>query len=230
MPYSRDNPSPRYRELMAMYRAMHIEGDVAHGIPAEKTFAGISLPRQAHRIRSLIARTGARTVLDYGCGKGTQYRPMPIKQGDVVRWNSIQEYWGVESIRCYDPGYTPFAELPQGKFDGVVCTDVLEHCPGDDLDWIVDGLFGYANRFVFANVACYPAKKTLPNGENAHCTIRPGSFWRALLETSAARHPGVLWEVWIEENRGAPDERLANFDLPQPAQPARPGPAVWRMV
>jgi hypothetical protein len=84
--------------------------------------------------------------------------------------------------------------------------------------------------FVFANVACYPAKKTLPNGENAHCTIRPGGFWKALLEASSARHPGVLWEVWIEENRGAPDERLANFDLPQPAQPARPGPAVWRMV
>lgn len=231
MPYSRDNPSPRYRELMAMYRAMHVKGDVAHGIPADKTFAGISLPRQAHRIRSLIARTGTRTVLDYGCGKGTQYRPAPIAQGGVVRWNSIQEYWGVESIRCYDPGYEPFSELPQGRFDGVVCTDVLEHCPEDDLDWIIGGLFGYAQKFVFANVACYPARKTLPNGENAHCTIRPGSFWKALLEASAARHPGVLWEVWIEENRGVPDERLANFDRPAaPVQAARQGGTVWRMV
>ena len=230
MPYSRANPSPRYTELMGLYRTMHRTGDVAHGIPPENTFAGISLPRQAHRIRALIARSGARTLLDYGCGKGTQYRPAPIAQQGVVRWNSIQEYWGVEAIRCYDPGYEPFSELPQGHFCGVICTDVLEHCPEDDLGWIIEGLFGYAQKFVFANVACFPAKKTLPNGENAHCTIRPGSFWKALFEASSARHPGVLWEVWIEENRGAPDERLANFPPPQPEQPARPGAAVWRMV
>jgi len=230
MPYNRASPSPRYLELMDLYRTMHRAGDLAHGIPPEKTFSGISLPRQAHRVRQLIARTDARTLLDYGCGKGTQYRPAPIAQQGVVRWNSIQEYWGAEAIRCYDPGYEPFSELPQGRFEGVICTDVLEHCPEEDLGWIVDGLFGYARKFVFANVACYPAKKTLPNGENAHCTIRPGSFWKALFEATSATHPGVLWEVWIEESRGVPDERIANFPLPQPEQPARPSAPVWRMV
>lgn len=232
--FSRANPSPRYLELMSMYGIMHREGDVAHGIPAEKTFSGISLPRQAHRIRSVIQRTGARTILDYGCGKGTQYRPAPISQQGVVRWNSIQEYWGVDSIRLYDPGYEPYSELPTGRFDGVVCTDVLEHCPEEDLAWIVEGLFDYARKFVFANVACFPARKTLPNGENAHCTIKPAGFWKSLLEASASRNPGLLWEVWLEEKRGAPDERLANFALPpQPGpagQPAQRGPAVWRMV
>jgi hypothetical protein len=70
---------------------------------------------------------------------------------------------------------TPFSALPEGRFDGVVCTDVLEHCPEEDLPWIVGELFGYARLFVFANVACYPAAKKLPNGENAHCTIRRSS-------------------------------------------------------
>jgi hypothetical protein len=54
----------------------------------------------------------------------------------------------------------------------VISTDVLEHCPGKvNVPWIVDEMFGYATRFVFANVAVIPAGKRLPNGENAHCTI-----------------------------------------------------------
>jgi hypothetical protein len=89
----------------------------------------------------------------------------------------------------------------------VICTDVLEHCPEEDLPWIVGELFGYARLFVFANVACYPAMKTLPNGENAHCTIRPVEFWREIFQNAAAaasekaagaRGDALLWEVWAD--------------------------------
>ena len=58
--------------------------------------------------------------------------------------------------------------------------DVLEHCPEQDLRWIVAEIFGFANRFVFANVASYEAMTTLPNGENAHCTVRPSEWWNAV--------------------------------------------------
>jgi len=213
---------------------MHRDGDVRRGTPAEQTFDGRSLPRQAPRIKKLIARTGARTVLDYGSGKGRQYLPAGIMENGVVRWNSMQEYWGVESIRCYDPGHLPFCVLPEGRFDGVICTDVLEHCPEDDLPWIVGELFGFARLFVFANVACYPAIKTLPNGENAHCTIRPVEFWRGLFDKAAAATSGVLWEVWADTRRDAAREelRIANFEA-APAAPAAPAPGripLWRMV
>jgi len=213
---------------------MHRDGDVRRGTPAEQTFDGRSLPRQAPRIKKLIARTGARTVLDYGSGKGRQYLPAGIMENGVVRWNSMQEYWGVESIRCYDPGHLPFCVLREGRFDGVICTDVLEHCPEDDLPWIVGELFGFARLFVFANVACYPAIKTLPNGENAHCTIRPVEFWRGLFDKAAAATSGVLWEVWADTRRdAAPEElRIANFEA-APAAPAAPAPGripLWRMV
>jgi len=235
MIYSRSHPSPRFRELLDQYRAMHRDGDVRRGMPAEKTFDGKSLPRQAQRILKLIQRTGARTLLDYGSGKGKQYGPMSISENDVVRWNSMQEYWGVESIRCYDPGYAPFSALPEGRFDGVVCTDVLEHCPEEDLPWIVGELFGYARLFVFANVACYPAVKTLPNGENAHCTVRPVEFWRGLFEPAAAKASGVLWDVWadtpLDQNRQ--EVRIGNFEPAASAPPPAPAPGrvpLWRMV
>jgi hypothetical protein len=230
MTYSRSRPSPRFLELLDQYRAMHRDGDARHGMAAEHTFDGRSLPRQAYRIRRLIAATGARTLLDYGSGKGKQYLPNGIMENGVVRWNSMQEYWGVESIRCYDPGYPPFSTLPEGRFDGVVCTDVLEHCPEDDMAWIVGGLFGFARRFVFANVACYPAIKTLPNGENAHCTIRPIEYWRELFEKAAAAgERGVLWDVWADLPSGntTREERFGNFETRPAAAPGRT--PLWRM-
>jgi hypothetical protein len=229
--HSRSNPSRRFSELLGQYQQMHREGDVRHGLSAAETFNGRSLPRQAQRIRGLIARTGATTILDYGCGKGTQYLPTTITEHGVPRWSSIQEYWGVQSIACYDPAYEPFSKLPQGSFDGVICTDVLEHCPEADLEWIVAELFGYARRFVFANVACYPARKTLPNGENAHCTILPVERWHALFDSTAARFPGLLWEVWADVVRanGHEEVRAANFPSSPPVSPP-PRTPVWRMV
>jgi len=232
MPFTRTNPSPRYAELIGLYRRMHVAGDAAHGIAPEAMFPGRSLPRQAHRIKPLIARTGARRILDYGSGKAALYG-RPVAENGVRRWASIQEYWGIETLHCYDPAYAPFSTLPEGRFDGVVCTDVMEHCPEEDLGWIVAEMFSYAGRFVFANIACYPAVKTLPNGENAHCTVRPAAYWRALFERVSAGFPGVLWEIWMEmaeSNPGASELRAANFEpAPQRTEAGRRAP-VWRMV
>jgi hypothetical protein len=195
MSYSRSNPSPRYTNLVGMYRHMHEHG-TGEGLAAQKTFAGKSLMRHVVRIKSLIERTGAATILDYGCGKGTLYLPHALAIEGAGTFDGVVDYWNVDSVACYDPGYAPFSTLPKEQFDGVVCTDVMEHCPEEDLPWIVAELFSYARRFVYVNVACFPAEKTLPNGENAHCTVRPPEWWAKLYGDTARRHPGVLWEVW----------------------------------
>jgi hypothetical protein len=137
-------------------------------------------------------------MLDYGSGKGKQYKPMPIRIPTGQRFNSVSELWGVLSVSCYDPGYTPFSKLPTGKFDGVISTDVWEHCPEEDLPWIVEEIFSYAKKFIFANVACYPALKILPNGENAHCTIKPKEWWAEMLKEIATRHPDIRYHVILE--------------------------------
>ncbi len=202
MNYSRAHPSPRYLELQRLYRAMHEQGEIFLGIPAEETFPGKSLPAQAARIRPLIVSTGAQTILDYGSGKGKQYEPTVVLDENGRRWPSMMDYWNVEEVVCYDPCYEPFSRLPKGKFDGVVSTDVLEHCPEEDIPWIVGEMFDFAERFVFANIACFPARKRLSNGENAHCTIRPPEWWKQLLDEIAARHSGIQWEVWVSHTQG----------------------------
>lgn len=197
--FTRANPSPRYVELVGLYREMHENGEQFLRIRPEDTFSGLSLPIQAPRIRALVEQTGALRLLDYGSGKGQQYQARDLAVPGVPgTWPSIQDYWGVESIACFDPSYAPYSELPRGAFDGVISTDVLEHCPEEDIPWIIDEMFGYARKFVFMNVACYPAKKRLPTGENAHCTIKPRDWWVDIIQRVARKHPGIRYEAWVQ--------------------------------
>jgi hypothetical protein len=190
--YSRSNPSPRYRELTSLYATMHVGGLPDQNIKAQDLFSGASIIPQLPKIKLLVTQLGATSLLDYGSGKGLQYRAQNIKlrSGEVIA--SVQSYLGVESITCYDPGVAEFQSFPVGQFDGVISTDVLEHCPEPDLPWILEEMFGAARKFIFANIAAYPAGKTLPNGENAHCTVRPQEWWDEIIAPISARHPGVF--------------------------------------
>jgi hypothetical protein len=211
MEYSRHNPSERYRQLVALYRDMHQHGDRIRGHAAAKTFDGRSLVPQAPRIKGLIERSRTRRLLDYGSGKGIQYDLTPFVLPGTGRWDSVIDYWAVDEVVCFDPAYEPYSRMPEGRFDGVIATDVLEHCPEEDMEWIVGEMFGFATRFVYATIACYPAAKSLPNGENAHCTIKPPQWWNELFGRAAGRHPGVEWEAWLQQNsptRGLPIEEL----------------------
>lgn len=204
----RANASPRYSDLIRQYERLHMEGDVRLNLPRENTFPGTSVFPQARRIRSLVQRTCASTLLDYGCGKGQQYEARNIEIPGEGVYETLQDYWDVDFIYCFDPAYPRFATLPELAVDGVICTDVLEHCPEDDLQWIVNELFSLADTFVFASVAGHPAKKVLPNGENAHCTQRSPEWWKALFESVAPKFPGVVWELWhhVKNLRGGFDE------------------------
>jgi|SRR5688572_26447536 len=198
--FSRANPSPRYLELIQLYRRLHREGELRLGLSGEQTYPGISLLPHVHRIKRLIVSTGAKTILDYGCGKGHQYDPVPIRIPDDRTWDSVIDYWDVDEVCCYDPCYERYCKLPQGEFDGVISTDVLEHCPEQDVPWVVGEMFGYARKFVFANVASYPALTTLPNGENAHCTVRPPDWWEAVFRRAGNSRAGVTWKLMVEQH------------------------------
>lgn len=200
--YSRANPSPRFRALEALYGSMHARGDTLNEIPAEQTFSGISLPPHVQMIGALLRTVGARTLLDYGAGKGQSYDTTEARtpDGRVVR--GLKQIWGLDAVTLYDPGYEPYRALPTGTFDAVISTDVLEHCPEEDLDWILEEIFSYATRLVYLCIACYPAGKTLPTGENAHITIKPPGWWVDKLIVAGAHHPAARWYATIELSRG----------------------------
>lgn len=220
MNYSRANPSNRYQDLINLYRNLHEGGEPQSGLSAEKTFPGLSLLHHTKRIKQVIKATKAKNILDYGSGKGQQYTQNFVRPGFEDGSRTILDYWDVKNIDCYDPAYKPFSTLPTGKYEGVISTDMLEHCPEEDIPWVFDEIFGYAERFVYVNIACYPAEKNLPNGENAHITIYPKEWWIDLINKTSARYPDVIWETWIQYpilneqgEKRIVEQKISNFKI-----------------
>lgn len=207
--FSRENPSPRYRELTRLYGEMH-EFDGGEKGAAGQNFNGFSMIPHAETIRNFLVKTGARTVMDYGSGKGLQYRNVAIELPDGSTFENVVAYWGLDKVTCFDPGVPEFQKMPEGRFDAVVCTDVLEHCPEEDLPWILEEMAAKAAKFLFATVALYPAAKILPNGENAHCTLKSPDWWQRLFEDVLAGRPELSYRFelhWIHQMNAEPDSK-----------------------
>ena len=220
--YSRENPSPEYLRLAALYKDHHNSSDNENW--AKDVYPGKSLWPHIGFIKAAIERHGAKTLLDYGAGKGMQYTNMRVKVAKGKMYPSVSAYWGIKET-CYDAGYQPFNKWPEGKFDGVISTDVLEHCSQDDIEWIISEMFEKAEKFVFANIACYPAKTILPNGENAHATIQPPEWWQDVIEKVSKKYPNVAYYFIATTKKNEKSTLISNqeaFD-DVPAVGALPG-------
>jgi hypothetical protein len=99
------------------------------------------------------------------------------------------------AVRLFDPGYAPLSAEPSGLLDGVISNDVLEHIPEEDIAWTLDQMFRRAKSFVYLVAACYPAQKMLSNGQNAHVTVMPSTWWQQEVEAAARRTPGIAWTL-----------------------------------
>lgn len=155
-------------DLAEQYKLMHAAGH----------FPGHSIVAHVDEIDNLIRKSGSKTILDYGCGKGEQYS---------IR--KLHKFWGVEPT-LYDIATYP--EKPEGTFDGVICTDVLEHVPEELVKDTIAELFSYARKFVFMSICTRDAKKTLPDGRNAHLTVRPQQWWLSIIY---GLEPKIEWKV-----------------------------------
>lgn len=197
--YSRNAPSPRYFELGEQYTLMH-EQESGDDIP---TFAGVmTFLRIAPFIRDFFASKDLKTALDYGGGRGVQYGLTNLRDRNGADYASLPAFLGLESVSVYDAGRPDTAEALNMSYDAVICTDVLEHCDRQDLPWIVRELFAHAGKALFATIATYPALKHLPNGENAHCTLEPASWWCSLFRETAKDFPAVDYAFLIVGDRG----------------------------
>lgn len=200
--HARSHPSARYIELLHFYHAMHQEGFMRVDserptyAAAQEAFVGREVCDYAASIRALLRLTRSRTVLDYGAGKGNQYRLRVAANGNI--YGGLREYWDADAVTCYEPGQSATSQAPNHADDLVVCTDVLEHIPEQDLPWVINEIFGHALHAVFCSIAAYPAFARLPDGENAHVTIRPPPWWHGLLQSTAVLYPNVRYLAPVE--------------------------------
>lgn len=124
-----------------------------------KSWTGYDVVKYQKCIKDLVDLYGAKTILDYGCGKGLQYKEqLPYGGGAGVdlpkdQWKTFDKYLDV-TVYCYDPCVAEFDQLPaEGtKFDGVICTQVLNSIPDTDMTWVRERLESYAKQFCFVGV------------------------------------------------------------------------------
>lgn len=185
-------PSKIYDQCLAEARDHHL---------SSKTYSGKFLRPHAPNIKAIIDRLGVRSILDYGCGKGQQYRWRSEGPGQAIPMGmTIEEFWGVP-VTKYDPAFKPYAAEPEGRFDLVICTHVAGSIPRQDLPWFRATIERYATK------AVYYAEKLGPVGKQVFSRpdLLPRDWTREeWAEALRARHrPGL--EVWLATRAKAED-------------------------
>lgn len=144
--------------LINQYKQMHED---------ENLYAGSSLNIHKDNIRQYLSLSKCDSILDYGCGKAIQYHKENIHES---------HFFGIMPS-LYDPAVIEYAELPQGTFDAVICTDVLEHIEEEDVDSVIKEIYSKADKFVYLGICNKLANSFLPDGRNAHVTIKSIDWW-----------------------------------------------------
>jgi|TARA_R100001086_G_scaffold76491_1_gene37044 hypothetical protein len=172
--YSRENTSEEYKHLLREYEEFHKN---------IKYFNGLCLANHINKITKVIFKEGAKSLLDYGCGKALLYNDLDYNKLAINESNSLvldkplPEHWQLDFYSLYDPAYPKYNKLPKGKYDAVLCTDVIEHIDEKDVDWILEEVFSYGKKFIFLTIACYKALKTFKDGRNVHVNIKTPEYW-----------------------------------------------------
>jgi hypothetical protein len=141
---------PEYQAQLAI---MHSQGQFVRGGKTLKS------------VRPFLEKYQPTSVLDFGCGHGALMA-------------SIQETYPNMRVEGYDPGNPAHNRVPKRSFDAVVSADVFEHIePGH----LAETLRMIGDKMIVAGwfrIACYPAKKHLPDGRNAHLIVESPAWWR----------------------------------------------------
>ena len=183
--HNREQPSQDYVDLLTEYKELHKD---------PKYFNGICLITHLNTVTHIMLKEGAKSLLDYGCGKALlyddeKYKNMKLNKKGQTLPKPLQKLWQLDYHALYDPAYPKHSKLPKGKYDAVICTDVIEHVDEKDADWILEEIFSYSRKFVLLTIACSKAFKTFKDGRNVHVNVKTPEYWKEKLLQLHAKHP-----------------------------------------
>jgi cyclopropane fatty-acyl-phospholipid synthase-like methyltransferase len=108
------------------------------------------------------------SVLDFGCGHGALI-------------SAIAETYPEMVVDGYDPGSSVHGHIPKRNFDAIISADVFEHIEPENLSNTLALISNKMQTAGWFRIACYPAKKHLPDGRNAHLIVESPAWWREQL-------------------------------------------------
>ena len=175
--------------LLKFYEEMASTGYMrVDGVKVENAYDDFELRKFRKIVLPQFEEMGIKSVLDYGAG-GSDWAAAGFDQETGL---SAQEYFKVENVKIFEPARHLLKKEPA---ECVVCFDVLEHVFLTDIPTVVRELFSLTKKLLVVNVACYEAAAVLPNGENAHVTVRNPEWWKGVFDVIALDYP--LIEVML---------------------------------
>ena len=191
--------SEYYYEVIEKYKLFHENGIKKGNIikPGESTFLGYSLSKWILKIKEIIKINKCYSLVDFGCGKGFLYKNK-FKINDQ-EYRNLLDCWELDDVYLYDPGVKEFSVYPVRKFDGLICTDVIEHIPESDVLEFIDNLFKLSNKFIFVVIATIPATKFFDDGNNIHLCLKTQEEWKKIFLEFKAKYPDINQYVHFNE-------------------------------
>lgn len=211
--------SPQGQILIDFYKVMAKQGySSVAGESIEVAFSDFEIRKFRELVRIFLDRNNVRTLLDFGGGGSEWDAPGFDDQTNL----SAQHYFSLDKVTKFDPAREN-SSITQA--DCVTCIDVLEHIFVADIENILNTIFTHATKCLVLNIACYSAGATLPNGENAHITVRTPDWWKGVIDLMSLRYPhvsvllicsesyseGVIFDVW----RGKQWLESPEFTIPE---------------
>lgn len=125
------------------------------------------------KIKEIAKQNNVKTILDYGCGKG-----------------SLVKLLNKNGFECfgYDLYVEEYSELPFCNVDMVVSTDVFEHLDEMNIDNTLYDIELLSPKFQFHAISNRKASMILPDGSNAHVTVKPPEWWANKLNAEILEH------------------------------------------
>ena len=190
-----DGFSKYYYDVIKKYKVFHENG--IKNQPGFSTFLGYSLTKWILKIQEIIKTNNCNSLLDFGCGKAFLYKNK-FKIGDK-EFTNLSDFWNLQNIYLYDPGLEEYSDYPKGKYDGIICTDVVEHIPEDDVLNFIDELFKLSNKFIFVVIATMPASKFFDDGKNIHLSLKDQEEWKKIFLEFKNKYPKINQYIYFNE-------------------------------
>lgn len=119
--------------------------------------------RYADIVYKFILETNPLSVLDFGCGQGSLKKNLATKNIDIDE---------------YDPCIPGKNTINKLQYDLIVTTDVLEHIYENEINTFFSDIMSLAPKYMIHIICTRPAEKVLPDGTNAHKTIKNKNWWK----------------------------------------------------
>ncbi len=181
----KNNLSKKGNELLKIYSEFVKSGyKTVDNKKVTSTYNDFELVAYKDILKENFKRYKIKSILDYGSGGSDWNR----KNFDESTNQSAMEYFNLENVKKYEPAR--FLD-ERSKNDCVICFDVLEHIFLGDLKKVLIDIFKCSTKLVILQIACYNAKALLPNGENAHITIRHPQWWKGYVDSISSDFPDI---------------------------------------